>query len=245
MRSPRQRKPVIHDIRSIPLHWPDMSGFHFRPATPVDEFQSGNRTSRAICRQHNTPKNTVPKNSRYQNTYPVPRLFSKIKGSLRIGEFHSARRRFNARQIIFIVWQPDFYDPIEIRLRYRPNRRLRTPRNTPLIVQQAPLDEPIGAAERHMVHKRQIAPRLDDSEIHPGRVGIGNDRPHLRHSEIAPRGWYLHRLVIDDPVARALLRPREVRTRKLAPLGGMIIVDRIGSMNENPECHPAPALRPS
>ncbi len=79
-----------------------------------------------------------------------------------------------------------------------------------MLVQHTLLNHARCAAERNGICEIEIAPGLDQSEVHVGRRWIGNDSLNLRHGEIASRVGHLARFIVDDPIANAGLNPAKI-----------------------------------
>src|ERR1700684_3462128 len=45
---PRQRNPVLHNVRAAFAYAPNMGGLHFRPAASVDDLEAGHRAAVVI-----------------------------------------------------------------------------------------------------------------------------------------------------------------------------------------------------
>jgi hypothetical protein len=81
--------------------------------------------------------------------------------------------------------------------------------------------------KRNRIHEIEIAPWLDQREIHVRRPRIGNDSLDLRHGKVAPRFGHLARLIIDYPIANTGLNAAEILTGKMIALGGTVVVNRV------------------
>lgn len=118
-------------------------------------------------------------------------------------------------------------DAVEISRGDRADGRLRAAGVPALLIQDASLYHAAGAAEWNGIGEVEIAPRLDQGEVHVRSAGVANDLLDFGDGEVAARRCDLLRFVVDDPVADAGLNPTEILAGKLVSLSGAVVVDRI------------------
>src|SRR4029079_1310318 len=115
--------------------------------------------------------------------------------------------------------------------------RLGAAGNPSFIVDQTSLHDAISPAKWDRIGEIEGGVVLDQSEVRVRRRGIGNNPLDFSYCEIPPRIIYLSRLVVDDPITDTCFDTTQVDARELILLCWAIIVDRIWTVNENPESH--------
>ena len=122
----RQGQPVLHAVRPISLHRPNMRRLDFGPAAAIDELQARDAASLAIGLQDQPPENAVANQARGQSVDTQPldlerRLRALVDFRSRIVDCVDPRQY----GIVFDPAKPEYAS--EILRRQRPHRRLCTP----------------------------------------------------------------------------------------------------------------------
>lgn len=232
-----QSDPIAHDVRPICLHRPNVRRGDFCASHSVDELQSGNGAALVVGTQYDPAKNAIAQNSGYRKTDAISLLFKYERRLLSFIELRQANIGINPRQKRCAFREAKFEYSIEIARRDWADCRLSTPRNSPLLIQDAAFHRTSWPAEGDRISKIEVTSGFNQSEIHSRSTGIGNNLLNPSNRKIAARLGYFARFVVDYPVANAGFNATEILTGKLILFSGTVIVDRVRSMDEYPKSH--------
>ena len=162
-----QSDPVAHDVRPICLHGPDVRRRDFCAPHSVDELQSGNGAALIIGAQHDAAKNSIAQNSRHRMADAISLLLNYKRRLFLLVQFGQSNIGINSGQQRCAFREAKFKYSIEIVGRDWADRRLSTPRNSSLLIQDAALHRTSWPVEGDRIGKIEIASGFNQSEIHP------------------------------------------------------------------------------
>lgn len=236
MRGARKCDAIVNDVWPIRLNRSNVSGRNFCPSHSIDELQPGNGTTLIISAQYDTAKDAIAQNSRDSQTNTIALLFEP-ELHLCLIEIKLSDISIKPRQQRCTLGQTEFAYSVEIVRRDWPDCRLGTPRNSSLLIQDAPLHRTIWPVERNRIGKVEITSGFNQGEIHSRNSRVGNDLLNTSYRKVATRFSHLARFIVDDPIADAGFDAAQVLARKLILFSGTVIVDRVRPMDEYPKSH--------
>lgn len=230
-----KRNAVSENVRPVRCDRPYMRRLDLRATAAINQLEAGHRAALVVSLKHDTSEDAVPNDARRQGCDALA-LFLMEKGRLLLLKPIHHRLPDTRQQDVMLI-EARFNDAAEVSRRKRSDGRLSAAGNPALLVQHAALHDAVRPAERHGIGKIEISTWLDDREIHARRAGIGNDLLDLSDGKIAARLPNLARLQIDDPVVDAGLDPTEILRRELIAFGRTVVVDRVGTVDEDGKGH--------
>ena len=218
-----------------------MRGVHLGPPATVAQPKTRHGAAKVIGRTDLAPKRDIPKAAAGQT---LDHRALKGRGSF----VKASKNRIIAPRLdpLQIVGQPEADNGSKLRLGQPPHGKLLGASGLRATVQrgQCRLERVSVQQPWNLAVKRQIAARLDPGQI-PTRDTRFRDHPRdLCHGKISAL-TRLHRLVIHNPVAHALLDRLQIGAGKVINAIRLVIVDRTRLMQKNQLCHcVSKALRP-
>lgn len=230
-------------VGAVGLDRLDMGGFDLSSAVAVDQLQAGDRAAAVIGLEHALPESAVANDSGRVIADPLALEVGGEGGMIFCQEGRHDRRferGAEAREERLLLGEAAQQDSVEIFDRNRADGGLGSAGDSAGLVEQAALDEAIGAGEGDVALEVEIGGRVDQREIHSGFAGVGDDVGHLRHGEIAAGGRASAGLVIEDPVADEAGGAAQIRAREMVAVRRVVAIAAVLPVQEHAPRHFSP-----
>lgn len=229
---------IAHDIRAIGFNRANMSCGNLGTSPAIDQLQSRKSAPLIISSKNNTAKHSVAYYSRCHEGQALTVLL-KLEWCLHVLESARTARIVDAGQNGLGLAKAQLKYATKILRRNWANSRLSAPRDSSLLVQQAPFNRSGAIGERHRGGKIKIGSGFHKRQVHTGRRWVRDNRLDLGNCKIAARLDDLSRLVIDNPIANARLNAAKILGWELIPRRRAIVIDGVVTVDEYAKGHAA------